>query len=167
MMPNINHAVLIGSSAERVYHAITNQEQLSKWWTAGAKVVATLNSIAYFPFGNGYSKEMVVTELKPFETVRWYCIKGADEWIGTDVLFQLIPGNKESMLSLYPEISGQIEQMKTEDATLVIFRHSNWKSETLMFAECNYTWGRFLRSLQLLCETGKGHPWPHQHEIDL
>ena len=37
---------------------------------------------------------------------------------------------------------------------------------TNMYAECNYTWGQFLRSLKLLCETGKGRPYPYQHRAN-
>jgi hypothetical protein len=62
-----------------------------------------------------------------------------------------------------PEISGQIEQQINEESTLLIFHHDDWKDYTPMFAECNYTWGQFLRSLKLLCETGKGTPFPNQH----
>jgi hypothetical protein len=84
--------------------------------------------------------------------------------VGTNLSFQLIPGSKVSLVQAYPEILGQTEQQKADDATLLIFHHDNWKAYTLMFAECSYTWGQFLKSLKLYCETGKGTPWPHQHQ---
>ncbi|WP_412850570.1 SRPBCC family protein [Chryseobacterium sp. PMSZPI] len=164
-MPSIHHAVLIGASAEKVYQAITHQDKLSEWWTPNTKAEAKFNSIAHFPFGTEYYKEMLITELSPFDIIRWSCIKGADEWIGTDIMFKLISGSRDSFLQSYPEILGQVEQLDGNKGTLLIFHHNNWKSETLMFAECNYTWGQFLRSLKLLCETGKGKPWPYQHRI--
>lgn len=165
-MPNINHALLIGTSAEKIYNAITSQEGLAAWWTTGVKAEAELNSVARFPFGADYFKEMKITDLKPFELVKWNCIKGAHEWIGTTVFFKLLPGDKEILLSSHPEMKGQIEQQSNDKGTLLVFQHNDWKKYTLMFAECSYTWGQFLRSLKLLCETGRGRPWPRQHKIE-
>jgi uncharacterized protein YndB with AHSA1/START domain len=164
-MPNIHKALLIAASVEKVYSTITSQEGLSAWWTPNTMAKAELNSIARFPFGNGYFKEMQITELKPFELVKWHCIKGADEWVGTNISFKLLPGDKGTLLNSHPEMLGQIEQLRSDKGTLLIFHHDDWKEDTLMFAECSYTWGQFLRSLKLLCETGKGRPWPGQHRI--
>jgi hypothetical protein len=165
-MPNINHAVLIGTAVEIVYNAITSQEGLSAWWTPNTQTKAELNTIAHFPFGADYFKEMRITELKPFELVRWNCIKGAEEWVGTNISFKLIPGDKEFLLKYHSEILGQIEQQKNNNGTLLIFHHDDWRGYTLMFAECSYTWGQFLKSLKQFCETGKGRPWPYQHRTE-
>jgi hypothetical protein len=92
---------------------------------------------------------------------------GAKEWIGTLISFRLQPSDKKSLLNSNPEVKDQIQQQKKDDkVTLLIFRHDDWKEYTPMFAECNYTWGQFLRSLKLFCETGKGRPWPNQHRIE-
>ena len=163
-MPGIHHALLIGASVEKVFHAITSQEGLSAWWTPKATAKAEINSIARFPFGDGYFKEMKITELSRFDLVKWNCVEGTGEWIGTNISFQLLPGDKEMLLKSYPEMLGQIEQQRNDKGTLLIFNHDDWKEHTLMFAECSYTWGQFLRSLKLLCETGKGLPWPNQHQ---
>jgi len=165
-MPNIHHQLLIGASPEKVYHAITTQQGLSAWWTPGAKAVPETGSIAHFSFGLDYYKEMKVTGLIPGKEVNWNCIEGANEWVGTSVSFKLQPYNQENFSNTHPEMNGQVEQQFNIDkATLLIFHHDDWKGYTSMFAECNYTWGQFLRSLKLLCETGKGRPWPNQHSI--
>lgn len=163
-MPNIRHELLIGAPAEEVYNAIAGQQGLSAWWTPNAKARAERNSVARFAFGPDYFKEMRIAELKPFELVKWVCIAGAREWVGTAISFELRPGHAQALLDSHSEILGQVQQQKAGDAaTLLIFCHDGWKEYTPMFAECNYTWGRFLRSLKLLCETGKGTPWPNQH----
>jgi uncharacterized protein YndB with AHSA1/START domain len=164
-MPDIHQAVLIGAPAEKVYDAITTQKGLAAWWTPEANAKAQLNSIARFPFGPSYFKEMKIIELKPLELVKWNCIAGADEWIGTTLSFQLIAGDTKTLLDAHPEIKGQVEQLEEDKATLLIFHHDNWREYTLMFAECSYTWGQFLKSLKLFCETGKGLPWPDQHRV--
>jgi uncharacterized protein YndB with AHSA1/START domain len=162
-MPNIHHALLIGVPVEKVYSAITSQEGLSAWWTPDTNAKAALNSFAHFPFGAGYFKKMKITALKPLELVKWNCTKGAGEWIGTNISFKLLPADKEILLNSYPEMQGQTEQQKNDKGTLLLFNHDDWKEYTLMFAECSYTWGQFLKSLKLFCETGKGRPWPDQH----
>lgn len=162
-MPAIHNAVLIGAPIEKVYNAITTQEDLSAWWTPNVKANAKANSLAHFPFKDGYFKEMKITDLEPFKLVKWSCVKGKEQWIGTTISFELIHGIKENLLGQYPEMSGQIEQLNSGRGTLLIFNHSNWKEYTLMFAECTYTWGQFLKSLKLYCETGKGKPFPQQH----
>ena len=165
-MPNIHHELLIEAPAEKIYHAITSQEGLSAWWTPGTTAKPEINSIARFPFGSEYYKEMKIIELKPSEQVTWLCISGAGEWIGTTLSFTLYPGDKSTLPNSHPELQDQLQQQRNfEQGVLLIFHHDNWKEYTPMFAECNYTWGRFLRSLKLLCETGKGRPWPNQHSV--
>ena len=164
-MPDIRHELLIGAPAEKVYSAITSQEGLSAWWTPDTKVKSELNSVARFAFGPDYFKEMKIAELKPSRQVKWICIAGAGEWIGTSISFELQAGDKKPLLDSHPEMKDQVQQQSNADkGTLLIFRHDGWKEYTPMFAECNYTWGRFLRSLKLFCETGKGRPWPNQHQ---
>ena len=162
-MPNIRHELIIGTPAERVYHAITSQEGLSGWWTPDTIAKAEANSIARFAFGPTYFKEMKITALKSPERVQWTCIAGADEWIGTTLTFNLEASDKKTLLNSQPETADQVRQQSSTDVTLLILQHDGWKDHTPMYAECNYTWGQFLRSLKLFCETGKGTPWPNQH----
>ena len=162
-MPNIRHELIIGASAEKVYTAITSQEGLSAWWTPDTIAKAEVNSIARFAFGPAYFKEMKIVEVKPSEQVKWICIKGADEWVGTNLSFKLEAGDKKSLLDSHAETMDQIQQSSNNYVTLLVFQHDGWKEYTPMYAECNYTWGQFLRSLKLFCETGKGSPWPNQH----
>lgn len=166
-MPNIRHEIVIAATADKIYEAITRQERLSAWWTPETDAKAELNSHARFGFGPAYFKEMKIEQLKPFEKVQWICIKGAEEWIGTIISFELHSGQEQTLLDCHPEAKDQIKQQKkTNESTVLIFHHDHWKDYTPMFAECNYTWGQFLRSLKLLCETGKGHPWPNQHRTN-
>jgi uncharacterized protein YndB with AHSA1/START domain len=162
-MPHIHHELLIGASVERVYNAITSNEGLSGWWTPGTKAEAVIGSIARFEFGPHYFKEMKVMELKPPGRVEWTCAAGAAEWIGTAISFELKSLDKERLLDLHPELEGQAQQQDGNAWTLLMFRHDNWSAYTPMFAECNYTWARFLWSLKSFCETGKGSSWPDQH----
>jgi len=165
-MANIHHQLVIGATAEKVYNAITTQEGLAGWWTPEATAKPAIDSVARFPFGPDYAKEMKIVELKPSALVKWNCIKGVDEWVGTNLSFQLHPGDKNTLSRSFPEVGGQIAQSKFETGTLLLFHHDDWKAYTTMYGECNYTWGQFMRSLKLYCETGKGRPWPNQHSVE-
>ena len=167
-MPHIRHEVLIWAPVEQVYRALTTQEGLSGWWTPDAQATPERNSVARFPFGSEYCKEMKIMELTSPTQVKWTCITGADEWVGTTLSFILQPGDKDTLLASHPELADQMRQQRHLDGggTLLILHHDNWKEYSAMFAECNYTWGQFLSSLKLLCETGKGRPWPHQHRTE-
>ena len=166
-MPNIRHELLIEAPAEKIFDAITTQEGVAGWWAPGATTKPERGAVARIPFGPDYFKRMRVDELAPGKLVRWTCLEGADEWIDTRLSFEIEGGGAEALSRAHDEIDGQVEQLNHADkATLVIFHHDGWRAETPMFGECNYTWGRFLRSLKLYCETGKGRPHPNQHRVD-
>lgn len=164
-MPDIRNSLIIGAPVEKVYEVITTREGLSGWWTPDIQTENKIATHSRFHFGPEYFKEMLITELVPDKQVSWECIKGDLEWIGTSISFSLKSGDKNLLSQTNPEIEGQLQQTASEKLTLLTFAHDNWGDYTPMFAECNYTWGRFLRSLKLLCETGKGLPWPHQHSV--
>lgn len=111
-MPNIRHELLIGVPAEKLYSALTSQEGLSAWWTPDTKAKSKLNNILRFAFGPEYFKEMKIAELKPSGLVKWICITGANEWIGTTISFELQPGDKETLLKSHPEAKDQLQQQR-------------------------------------------------------
>lgn len=158
--------MIIEASSEKIYQCITSTDGLAEWWTPDATAKPEVGTVARFPFGPDYFKEMKVIELTPSKLVRWQCIQGAHEWIGTTLSFQLESGTQETVLHDHSEMAGQVQQQTKNEGTLLTFHHDNWKEYSPMYAECNYTWGQFLRSLKLLCETGKGRPWPIQHKIE-
>ena len=88
---------------------------------------------------------MEVQELIPEKNVRWRCIAGPDEWIGTDITFDL---------------------SQADDQTILIFGHRNWKEQVEFMAHCSMKWAVFLLSLRDYVETGKGKPSPNDMKID-
>ena len=165
-MPNIHHQLIIEVSPEKIYKGITSTEGFAGWWTPDVTAKPEVGAVARFPFGPDYFKEMRILELTPPELVRWQCIHGAEEWIDTVLSFRLEPCDEETILHGHSEMTDQVQQQTKKKGTLLTFHHDNWKGYSPMFAECNYTWGQFLRSLKLLCETGKGRPWPNQHKVE-
>ena len=130
-MPEIRHNLIIKTNPEKVYEAITTQEGLANWWAKQTIAKPEVGFVNIFTFGT-FRNEMVVTILNPNKKVEWKCINSIEEWIDTNILFDL---------------------EEKEGHTLLRFTHSGWRAVTDTFAGCNYDWGRFMTSLKLFCET--------------
>ena len=135
-MPEIKHNVIIKAPPEKIYQAITTQEGLANWWAKQTIAKPEVGFVNIFTFGT-FRNEMKVTILNPNKKVEWKCINSIEEWIDTNILFDL---------------------EEKEGRTLLRFTHSGWRAVTDTFAGCNYDWGRFMTSLKLFCETGTGTP---------
>lgn len=160
-MPHIHQLVFIAAPAEKVFEALTTQAGLAAWWTPDTLASPETGAVLRFTFGNGYFKEMRVEDLSAPVHVKWTCVAGAEEWIATSISFTL-----EAKVEKFPEVQDQCNQSPFQGkGCVLIFKHEDWRAYTPMYAECNYTWGRFLHSLKGYCETGTGAPWPKQHVL--
>src|SRR5205823_1656408 len=139
----IFHRLLIKAPVETIYNALTKQEGLAGWWTPDTTAVPEVGTVATFAFGSNYLNEMKIEKLSPYSIVKWRCIKAHEEWVGTTISFELEPHQKGAVLYFY---------------------HDGWKQETAAFGSTSYDWALFLRSLKLLCETGKGLPFPDSNK---
>jgi uncharacterized protein YndB with AHSA1/START domain len=149
-MVNIIHRIGIRSSAENVFKALSTIKGLSNWWTeetegderVGEKITFTFRSETGDIKGQ---MAMEVHELNPQKNIIWRCISGPDEWIGTEITFEL---------------------SQQDDQIIVIFGHRNWKEQVEFTAHCSMKWAVFLLSLREYVETGKGKPSPRDLKID-
>ncbi|RYZ98852.1 MAG: SRPBCC domain-containing protein [Moraxellaceae bacterium] len=149
-MVDIIHRIGIKSSASNVYKAITTLHGLSNWWTEEVSGNEGKDGKIDFTFrtkaGDLLGKfVMEVQELNSGEYVRWRCLEGPAEWVGTDIDFRL---------------SQQGEQ------TIIIFGHRNWQEAVEFMSHCSMKWATFLLSLREYVETGKVKPSPSDLKID-
>jgi len=140
-MPDIRHRVAISAPLESVYEAVATPEGLSEWWTRdGVRGESSEGSKLRFFFGQpDPAAVMEVTRLDPDGHVSWNCIEGADEWVGTKITFDLT---------------------QTDNETVVLFTHADWRSPSEFMAHCSARWAYFLLSLKSYVETGTGTPFP-------
>jgi hypothetical protein len=117
-MPDILHRVGIDASTQRVFEAI-----------------ATIDF--------GFCR-MQVADAVSGRRVRWRCVEGPEEWVGTEVTFDL---------------AGR------DDQTFVLFRHAGWKEPVEFMHHCSTKWTTFLLSLRDLLEKAKGSPAPRDVKI--
>jgi len=135
-MADIRHNVVIKVTPEKVYKAVTTQEGIEKWWCKNTTAKPEVRFVNIFIFGK-FRNEMQVTKLDPNKRVEWKCINSIEEWIDTEISFDM------------EELNGN---------TILRFTHRGWKAVTDTFAGCNYDWAIFLKSLKSFCETGTGTP---------
>ena len=149
-MVSIIHRIGIHAASEKVYKALSTIEGLANWWTeevegdskAGGKIKFTFRSETGDVMGE---MMMEVKELQPQKNVSWYCVAGPEEWIGTEVTFDL---------------------SQQDDQTIILFGHRNWREAIEFTAHCSMKWAVFLLSLRDYVETGKGKPSPGDLKID-
>jgi uncharacterized protein YndB with AHSA1/START domain len=142
-MPDILHRIGISATADQVYQALSTLDGLSRWWIVGTTGDPGVGGTIHFhPDGGGFA--MKVVESTPHERVKWTCVGGPPEWIGTDLTFQL--ASKE----------GQV---------FVLFTHANWKEPVEFMHHCSTKWGTFMLSLKNWVERGEGHPHPYDVKI--
>ena len=149
-MVDIIHRIGIRSSAGKVYNAISTIKGLSNWWTEEVEGEQKPGGKIKFRFRSGTGEVLgeMVMEVKKLDLereVRWLCVEGPGEWIGTDITFEL---------------------SQQGDQVILIFGHRNWKEAVEFTAHCSMKWAVFLLSLREYVETGKGRPSPHDLKID-
>lgn len=149
-MVNIIHRIGIHAATEKVYKALSTIEGLSNWWTdetTGDEKITGKIKFTFRTVTGDVKGEMLmeVKELKPQQRVSWQCVEGPDEWVGTEITFDL---------------------SQQDDQTILMFSHNNWREAVEFTAHCSMKWAVFLLSLRDYVETGKGKPSPHDLKID-
>ena len=128
-MPDQLHEIDIAAPAAKVYDAIVTEDGLKAWWTDDSTAEPAVGSVARFGFyGGAVYFDMKVTELESPSKVRWQCVGGPPEWMGTTVTWDLGPGDN--------------------GAARVRFAHKGWPSTDGAFAKANTTWGTLMQKLK-------------------
>lgn len=149
-MTSIIHRIGIRASKEKVYQALATTEGIAGWWSEDTTGSSEIEKIIIVRFHSLDGKElgimnMEVTALEPDKKVQWKFSTGPEEWIGTEVSFDL---------------------KQEGDYTIVLFGHRNWHEEVEFKAHCSMKWAIFLLSLRDFVEKGKGNPSPNDIKID-
>jgi uncharacterized protein YndB with AHSA1/START domain len=145
MTHDILHRVGIKSAPDGVYKALTTIKGLSGWWTNDTTGETSPGGVVKFRFPPLGGFDMKVVELDPGKRVLWHVVDGPEEWVGTNISWEL---------------------RQEADYTLVLFKHQGWKEPVEFMHHCSTKWAVFLMSLKALVETGKGAPAPNDVKID-
>jgi uncharacterized protein YndB with AHSA1/START domain len=142
-MPDILHRVGIASTPDKVYEAMATLDGLSHWWIVGTTGDPKVGGTIHFrPEGGGFAMQVLAAQ--PGALVRWRCVEGPEEWIGTELTFKL--DHKE----------GQV---------FVLLTHAGWKAPVEFMHHCSTKWAIFLMSLKDWVERGESHAHPYDTKI--
>ena len=143
-MVDILHKVGIKSSLDDVYQALVTREGLAGWWTNDTSGESKVAGVLKFRFGELGGFDMKVLQLDPGKRVLWQVVEGPEEWIGTNVSFDL---------------------KQDAEFTSVLFKHQGWKEPVEFMHHCSTKWATYLMSLKSLVETGTGAPSPRDVHV--
>ena len=138
-MPDIRHQFIIKAPVAKVYEAISTIQGLKSWWTSDVSGEDKQGGVLRFGFGTEFQNKMKIISQKKNLRLAWQCTDGPPDWIGTRLSFDLVEDKDKN--------------------TVVKFAHDGWKEASEFYANCNYHWGLYMRSLKALCETGTGSPF--------
>lgn len=138
-MADIRHRVGIKASAAKVYQALSTIEGLRHWWISDTAGETRRGGVILFGFS-----DMKVVKSLPNKLVQWRCVRGPEEWVGTEVTFEL---------------------KRKLNQTFVIFTHAHWKKPVEFMHHCSTKWAVFLLSMKSWLERGEGRPAPYDVKI--
>lgn len=143
-MPSIIREFTITADPERIFEALTQQDEIAQWWTDDLSIKAEMGFIAEFRFqkwGAGVL-QFEIAELRAGETISWISRSGPPAWSGTSVTWQLIP---------------------VQQGTRLVFTHDGFVQVNEIYEKTRKNWDYFLESLKSYLETGKGTPGAPPH----
>jgi uncharacterized protein YndB with AHSA1/START domain len=144
-MPDIRHRVGIVAPQHRVYDMLSTRDGLAEFWTTRVEGDCEVGGKLSFFFGRPEpSAVMEVAELSPDDHVRWRCVDGPAEWVGTTVTFDLKQSGGE---------------------TVLLFTHADWREPVEFMHHCSTKWGTVLIGLRSGLEGGAFTAFPDDTKV--
>ena len=147
-MADILHRIGAKAPVDDVYDALTTIDGLAGWWTSDTDGDAAVDGVIRFRFDIGNAEpdgfDMRVLEAQSGKLVLWEVVAGPEEWVGTQVRWELV---------------------QEEEFAIVMFAHEGWREPVPFMNHCSTKWASFLLSLKEYVETGRGRPAPHDLTI--
>jgi hypothetical protein len=140
-MKTIHHVVDVDASADAVWAALTDQDQLAAWWSTRVDAPpAAVGARTVWTFAGDFNPVMETVELDAPRAVVWRCVAGHEPWQDSLFRFQVTAGGDgRSRLRFWQEYAVEL----ADD----------------YYGVYNFNWGFYLESLRLLCVSGTGKPF--------
>lgn len=128
----------IAATPQHIYRALTQQDELTCWWSEEARVEPRVGALGEFRFrAPAGMLQFEVAELVQDTKVVWLSRQVPPQWSGTTVIWSLEP---------------------TSNGTRLIFTHDGFAQADARMEQIRKNWEYFLGSLQSYMEQGKGTP---------
>src|SRR5260370_7737226 len=121
-MEGIVKELTIEAAPQRVWGAITQQDEIVRWWAYEARVKPEVGSLAEFRFRPPAGVlQFEVAELDEGSKVHWISRQGPPQWAGTSVTWQLTPVHNGTQVffthDLLPQLHPAAEQPPTNSTS--------------------------------------------------
>src|SRR6266446_9371706 len=111
-MAAIVKELTIEAAPQRVWGAITQQDEIVQWWAYEARVRPEVGSLGEFRFRQGaFVLQFEVAELDAGENVRWISRQGPPQWARTSVTWQLTPVQNGTKLVFTQDGFAQVDEV--------------------------------------------------------
>jgi len=145
MSYSITHICHTTASIGKVFECLSTIEGLKKWWTNETEGNPQKEGLLNFKFGGKYENLMKVISYQSSKNVEWLVVEYLPDWVDTKIQFQL-------------DIN--------ENQTRIRFQHIGFQKQNNFFAQCSFSWAKYLISLRQLAETGIGEPYNPDKSFD-
>jgi len=128
---DIHHAMIVRNQPERLYQALTQQDDLAIWMDAPTSARPEVGSQIEFQYDHGQrTLTMEVIHLEMNKAVKWRAIQPfwSDAPVEQILTWTLIP---------------------YENSTLVDFRMEGWPQDDGAYASVSYKWASFMMRLKI------------------
>jgi Activator of Hsp90 ATPase homolog 1-like protein len=139
-MATILLRVPVDAEPKALYDAVASTQGVNGWWsnhTHGPDGVGSTMKVAFPDAPMTFDFE--VAEDVPDTRIRWHCLAGPPEWVGTDLAFDV--------------------QTDDDGQTSVLFTHDGWQTTEESFPFIAYSWAQILPRLKQLAEEGRAQPY--------
>ena len=140
----IYHVCHVNGDQKQVFEALTTVEKLQQWWTTDVTGDASMNGRITFGFPNMEIEMRVAAQLEGQKVV-WVVERGPDDWLGSEITFSLD---------------------QNDGKTRIRFTHDNWEKQDEFYAQCSFSWAKYMMSIRDLIETGAGKPYDKNRPMD-
>lgn len=132
----IEHEVRVAATPEQLALAVTTEEGLSGWYSAG---MTASQSDAVVGFHASHHPVFEWSVARPsVKEIVWTCTTGPGRSVGTQAIYAYFPAG--------------------DGRTTVRLTHLGWAEDDDAFRRCNTLWGALLFQLQRYLETGERRP---------
>lgn len=128
---DIHHAMIVRNWPERLYEALTQQDDLEIWMDALATAKPEVGSIIEFQYDQGQrTLKLEIIDLEANKKVTWRPIQPfwSDKPVQQSITWTLTP---------------------YESSTLVDFRMEGWTQDDDTYASLSYKWASFMMRLKI------------------
>jgi uncharacterized protein YndB with AHSA1/START domain len=132
---DIHHGMAVRAEPERLYEALTRQDDLAIWMGASTLARPEVGSLVEFRFAQGFIMQMEVIRLEADSLVQWRQIRPVWHTVGG--------------VSMPDQIITWTLSTPWESGTLVDFRMGGWLEDDETYSSNSLKWASFMLRLRV------------------